>query len=130
MTEATLPSKEEAPYLVWLPSNYDELTEDESEYYYSDMLDDLTILMQRINPDELEWHATVENFGWMHQSGVSDFNATTGEELLRKTLPKTDCSFKIYDDKTSIRIDNAHHDKPCGGEIYVITPKNNNKKED
>jgi hypothetical protein len=38
-------------------------------------------------------------------------------------LPKTDCSFKVYFDKAKeeIAIDNAHHDKPCGGEWYIIT---------
>ena len=91
------------------------------DFEWQDLCDDLTALMDRINPDGL-WKARVENFGWMSRSGTKDsFEARTGRELLMAILPNCECSFQIYrHGRTGIKINNAHHDKPCGGEWYYV----------
>lgn len=72
------------------------------------------------------WKATVNNFGWRSLNGHSSFSATTGQELLKHILPKTDCTFKIYRYGHGFAINNAHHDSPCWAEWYYISPCKNN----
>ncbi len=70
------------------------------------------------------WMGEVENFGWRHQSGTASLRAENGREFLQRVLPRTQCAFSIFVDKRArqIRINNAHHDAPCGGEWYTIRP--------
>ena len=92
---------------------------------WDDICVDLTNLMRELDPDiNNYWRAEVENFGWRNRSGYSNFHAKDGTELFFAVLPKTDCYFKIYvdEDTKTIRINNAHHDKPMGGEWYTIRP--------
>jgi len=82
----------------------------------------LTEKMKEFHP-VLWWKATVDNFGWTGANGVTKpFFADTGDKLLRKVLPDTECSFKIYFRKDCIAINNAHHDSPCWNEWYYIKP--------
>lgn len=98
----------------------DDLIRDEWE----SLCEALTDLMKRINPHGRRWIAEVQNFGWRSQDGHAVFDVQTGEELLQKALPETDCTFTIYFDfrRRLISIDNAHHDKPMGGEWYYFRP--------
>jgi hypothetical protein len=66
--------------------------------------------------------ATVKNFGWQSLSGLTYVKANSFTQLLSSVLPNTECSFKIFKDGKKIVIDNSHHDKPCGGEIYTLVP--------
>ena len=92
------------------------------DFEWQDLCDQLTALMNKINPNAY-WKARVEGFGWMSRDGSKDtFIARDGKDLLISILPKTECHFKIYrHGKTGIKINNSHHDKPMGGEIYIIT---------
>jgi hypothetical protein len=94
------------------------LIEDQWEY----ICDWLGEWMKEINPSGIDWFATVENFGWRHLNGKTAFEAKDGEGFLDKVLPKTDCTFKIYKREGHLEINNAHHDAPCGGEMYYIYP--------
>jgi len=101
------------------------MDQDAHEWAWQDFCEDLTNLLYEVNPDRLPWAATVEGFGWRSQSGSLDpFSTMNGQELLWKILPNTECAFKVYhdEDENCIRIDNAHHDKPMGGEWYTIRP--------
>jgi hypothetical protein len=57
-------------------------------------------------------------------NGHKDFNADTGEALLRAILPNTDNKFKITQetagDKKYLKLRNWHHDSPVGDEYYEI----------
>ena len=100
------------------------------EFEWEDTCDCITEAMKEINKKNSGyWTASMLNFGWRGVSGSKNFKAKNGEELLRAILPNTDCSFKIYTTKKQIKIDNAHHDKPCGGEWYVITPAKEEEEE-
>ena len=84
--------------------------------------DALTELMKEKNPDGY-WRAEVSNFGWRHQDGkMPEFFCDKGDDLFEKILPKTDCTFKVYDREDCIAINNAHHDSPCWAEWYYIYP--------
>lgn len=91
---------------------------------YKDMCEELTEIMQRINPEEKVWKARVSNFGWRRTSGFSSFHANTGASFLQNTLPHCECSFKIFitkeNDAYTIAINNAHHDSPTWREWYYI----------
>ena len=98
---------------------------------WDDVTSLLTELMNRIGKGATEWDATVEGFGWRNQSGSLRLTAENrplrltaenGADFLQKVLPNTENTFKLYDMGDYIKIDNAHHDKPTGGEIYEIRP--------
>jgi len=79
-----------------------------------------------------DWYCEVSNFGWRGQGGRQIFSVDTyersdrqiGSDFLRHILPNTDCTFYIYDefDGFGLKIDNAHHDAPTGGEMYYCAP--------
>ena len=86
----------------------------------------LTGQMMDINPGGV-WFAEVVGFGWDEMSGASGFEASTGEKLLEQILPKTDCTFNVYemvDDKGCkyLALNNFHRDSPIGKEWYYIYP--------
>lgn len=86
------------------------------------LTDNLTEMMQTFDDNGM-WSATVEGFGWRSQSGFKPpFKAETGTELLRAVLPRTRCTFSLWKTEEGFKIENAHHDKPMGGEWYTIKP--------
>jgi len=62
----------------------------------------------------------VKNFGWNNRSGVAYFKANKLTDLLVKMLPNTECNFKLYREKKILKLQNYHHDSPCGNEWYHI----------
>lgn len=90
------------------------------QWAWDDLTECLTEWLKEKN-DTPYWKCDVNNFGWRHLDGYKYFKARDGEELLRAILPDTDCTFTIYNDgKHGIKIENAHHDAPMGGEWYYI----------
>lgn len=87
---------------------------DEDEW--DDLCEGLTELMD----GGCKWRVFVSGFGWRGVSGSANIRASSGRELLTAILPRTGCRFKVYLDGSVIKIDNSHHDKPCGGEWYSI----------
>ena len=89
---------------------------------YQSMTEQLAEVMKKKNPDGY-WRGQVKNFGWRAVSGEKYFQANTGQELLDEVLPKTDCTFYIYDfGKDGLAINNYHHDSPTGKEWYYLIP--------
>jgi hypothetical protein len=67
------------------------------------------------------WVAVVQGFGWRSLDGETPmFSAREAAEIMHKLLPNTECSFKIRFTRTGFLMDNSHHDKPCGGELYEL----------
>ncbi len=64
----------------------------------------------------------VQGFGWGNYNGSKVVEVMDEDELIGVILPKTECNFKVYEYGDGFAIDNAHHDKPCGGEWYYIEP--------
>ena len=98
------------------------------DYEWEDLCDDMTNLMNRINPGG-DWHCDLSNFGWRGTSGHKDFGANTGGDLFSEILPNTECYFRVYDRGDEIHIENFHHDRPMGGEWYVLTPQSESDEE-
>ena len=97
----------------------------DDDFDWDCLIDELTGLMNQVNKrfkNQGYWRAEVQNFGWRSQNGEKTFKAYNGKEFLEKILPKTDCRFKIFRDKSEIRIQNFHHDSPYGKEWYYIRP--------
>ena len=92
--------------------------------------DDAAYKLNRGLPSD--WYCEVSNFGWRGQGGAKTFSVDTyersdreiGADFLRNILPNTNCTFYIYDDLNGagLKIDNAHHDAPTGGEWYHCAP--------
>ena len=91
----------------------------ESEWEF--MIDLLTDIIKRKNPIGY-WRAEVHNFGWRNSNGKAYIEAKDGQKLLEKVLPKTECTFKMYNYGRGIAIQNWHHDSPTGNEWYFIVP--------
>ena len=95
------------------------VTEEDINWGWDTLLTELTNLM---NGHDF-FHMRVQNFGWQGLFGEKNIIAETAQQLLSQVLPRTECTFTIYQcDNGVIKIDNAHHDRPFGGEIYTITP--------
>lgn len=86
----------------------------------------LSEILNKINPSGY-WKANVENFGWRNLNGNKRFYADKGSEFLREILPKTDCTFRIFEyeegELKGLKIQNFHHDSPMGNEWYYILPE-------
>ena len=95
----------------------DNLFQDEWEY----LIEYLTEIIQKKNSDGY-WKVEVENFGWRNLNGHKYLNAISGQELLSKILPKTDCTFYIFNFGKGLAIQNYHHDSPIGNEWYYLKP--------
>ena len=102
------------------------------DYEWKNVCLEIEMLMDQLDNQSGRWHCELTGFGWRGTSRYRTFEGTTGEDLLFAILPKTDCSFKIYFDKAKrqIVVDNAHHDKPMGGEIYIITVAKDEEEQD
>jgi len=102
---------------------FSELSEDYTtiELLWEDCKEHLTEIIQKKNPGGY-WRAEVVNFGWMEQDGYNVFSATTAAEFLRQILPRTDCTFHIFNYGRGLAIQNYHHDSPSGNEWYYILP--------
>lgn len=113
-------------------AEFDERVQDELSKVYEcsgyladeweSLCENLTSLMNEVNPDDDLWCARMDNFGWRQLSGAKNFCASSGTEFLREVLPQTDCHFKIYHPDGYIVVNNAHHDSPCWKEMYYIYP--------
>ena len=64
----------------------------------------------------------VSGFGWLAQDGHTVIEVQDEDNFLNQILPNTECSFKVYKYGDGMAINNAHHDKPTGGEWYYIEP--------
>jgi hypothetical protein len=88
---------------------------------YDDMQEELTTVLERKNAPGY-WYARVENFGWQSKDGHMYLEARKGGTFLYKILPKTECSYKIFNYGKGLMIQNWHHDSCTGNEKYYITP--------
>lgn len=105
----------EAELLAGIQEDYEAF-----EIAREELNDQLTEIMQRLNPDGRGWRAEVKNFGWRALDGYKEFEAEDGQKLLEQILPQTECVFKIYDRGDHIAINNAHHDSPVFAEWYTV----------
>jgi hypothetical protein len=108
----------EKPVLSWFPND---IEVDDTEFEWDCFLEDLDELLKKVNPSGY-WHCKVENFGWRKQSGYAFLEFGDGIGMIRKVLPKTECSFNIFRDGKNLKIQNFHHDSPVGNEWYCLKP--------
>ena len=63
--------------------------------------------------------------GWRSQDGILEILICDTSDKFLSFLPKTDCTFTIYEvDDSTLRVENSHHDAPTGEEylIKVVDP--------
>jgi hypothetical protein len=61
------------------------------------------------------------SMGWRGQSGCLEILDCSTSQKFLSFLPKSDCTFTIYEvDKSTLRVENSHHDAPTG-EGYLIS---------
>lgn len=120
------------PIIEWPPPCPDDYDQDDlimAEAYQSEeweyICDYLTEIMTTIQKKN-GWSAKVENFGWQKLYGSKEFQAMSGNELLRQVLPETENTFNIWVKGTrrkgyTIEIQNFHHDNCAGDERYFIS---------
>lgn len=90
------------------------------QFEWEHLIDELTEWLDKMNPNS-NWLVTINNFGWLNQSGYKRFHADNGKDFLNAVLPKTDNTFTIYNYGNHFEIINTHHDSPCG-ETYQVWP--------
>ena len=110
--------KQAKPILSWFSQDIDI---DDIDFEWDYLLEAIDEVIGEVNSDGY-WFCEVENFGWRKQSGSVFLEFSTGKEMLCKVLPKTDCSFNIYQEGKILKIQNFHHDSPVGNEWYELTP--------
>jgi len=89
---------------------------------WEDLMENLKESMAKKNPNGY-WRAEVKNFGWRSSDGSAPpFYTEDPAELLRKILPDTDNTFKIFNYGKGYAVQNYHHDSPTGREWYYIVP--------
>lgn len=127
-------SIEKEPTLIW---DMSEIDEDSQEFEWDCLVDNLTDIMKKIssrNKNFGYWYMSVGNFGWRCLDGHASIRAENGAELLRKVLPDTPCTFKIFRMKDRrnpvLNIQNFHHDSPIGKEWYTIRPMTEKEVEE
>ena len=96
--------------------------DDNDEFAYEEAIAGLTSLMNSLSSSN-RWFVKAKNIGWRRLSGSAQIEANDGQELLRKILPQTECSWdaaiQTEEGKKYIKIINCHHDSPTG-ETYEI----------
>ena len=97
------------------------------QMHWDDEMDYLTTEILKEKNPEGYWHAEMTGFGWREQSGYKYFHATKGEDFLSEILPKTQCTFRIFNYGRGLAIQNFHHDSPTGKEWYYILPISSEK---
>ncbi len=110
--------KELKPLFSWFPSD---LEEEDVNFEWEDLLQQIDELLKKVNPNGY-WFCEVLNFGWRSLSGHAYMEFTTGQSMISKVLPKTECSFKVFKKGKTIKIQNYHHDSPTGNEWYELKP--------
>jgi len=86
------------------------------------LTENLDETLKKKNPG-MCWHAEVKNFGWRGLEGEKTFCVGTASEFLGEILPKTECTFNIFEyGDDGIAIQNYHHDAPTGKEWYYVLP--------
>ena len=121
-TQAQIREKVGRLRLEWNAGDLGEgLSGEELVWAREDFNRDLTRIMSSKNIIGL-WGAMVSKFGWQKRDGRLKFEAVTGQELISKLLPNTECRFKVYNYGPGLAIQNWHHDQPTGSEWYYIKP--------
>jgi len=140
----------EVKYRMENPNEFESMAEDVDmtdedavrQYLYSDpffqdwewecFTEALTELMKERNPDG-KWEARVNNFGWRELDGHKEFQADTAEKFLQEILPRTHCTYYIWDyeedGRKGFAIQNYHHDSPVGKEMYYVLSAKDEEKE-
>jgi len=101
---------------------------DSLDFYWEDVKGLLDEILAKKNKEGY-WKATVNNFGWRNLDGLKYFVADNATDFLQEILPKTDCTFKIFNYGKGLAIQNYHHDSPMGNEWYYIRPISYNAYE-
>ena len=99
-------------------------TDEDSAYdAWHHLTEVLSEMMTAVHPEKHSgkmWTAEGRGLGWQRNTGHKEFMADDGEALLSAVLPKTDCTFAVFNEKDRIKIVNSHHD--ANREVYVIYP--------
>lgn len=66
------------------------------------------------------WHVNASNIGWRNQSGEDVVEVEDWGDL-KKLLPDTDMTIRVYDEGDGFRMVVSHHDSPTG-ESYSFEP--------
>lgn len=93
---------------------------DLQNWEWESMADTFSEWMEELNPKGNTWCVSGQNLGWQRRSGYKEIlysDGSTGRDLLRNILPRTECTFTINYDGESFEISNSHHD---GSETYHI----------
>jgi hypothetical protein len=106
-----------------------EVLEDQDifEMAFNDLNEELTQALRALtktqNGETMYFRVNVNDFGWRKQTGYKYMKVQDGKELLRETLPDTQCIYRFFKVRhgKKLAMQNFHHDSPMG-EWYVITP--------
>ena len=105
---------------------YDESNADDAtdlDIYWEDLKYELTELFaKKFARSDYKVYVEGKCMGWRCQNGSTICNLKKGENLVFNILPKTQCTFEVFNYGRGIAIQNWHHDSCTGHEWYYILP--------
>lgn len=104
---------------------YDEdaLDNDMRDDYWYDKKDELTELFaKKFARSDYKIYAEGKCMGWRCLEGYAIKTLKNGEDLVFNILPKTQCTFMVFNYGRGIAVQVWHHDSPTGKEWYYIMP--------
>lgn len=100
-----------------------DLSSDDDIHHYEYVCEQLTHILDKINPDSNTYKSRGQNVGWQNVNGTTTVTVENGEELIRKLCPDGYWSLTaIHLSKNELQLSLGHHDSPTG-EIHTLTPE-------
>lgn len=98
-----------------------DISSDDDPYHYDYVCEQLTAMLNTVNPDDNTYTSRGQNVGWRNISGTTTVTLTSGADLVSKLCPDGHWSLTatlLSDDELELRL--GHHDSPTG-ETHLIT---------
>ena len=110
--------KQLKPIITWSQAD---LEPEDIDFEWDYLLGQLNEIIKETNPDGY-WYCKVSNFGWLKKSGYAYLKFDNGKDMIRRVLPQCECSFNVYREGKTLKIQNYHHDSPTGNDWYELMP--------
>lgn len=101
-----------------------DLTSTDDEGYFEYAIEELTDMLDTINPHDTAYISHGENVGWKNTTGTVEVTIVDGLDLLRKLTPDGDWTLTatLRKEEGELALELSHHDSPTG-ELHVLTPE-------
>jgi len=98
------------------------ITDQLDPHLYESECNRLTEMLDRVNPNNNEYHFTGQRVGWRNRNSTTSTTVTSGQDLVKKLAPggSFNLDANLDSNHDAIHVSLSHHDSPMG-ESHVIT---------